>query len=92
MRTAMIVAGIGLMLVLGSAQAGLAEGVAAIGKGDFKLAQLELQLLAEEGRQVQPVPVGRLVMEEPPGTLNVTLGVWPAGKSLGPPLLPTVSM
>ena len=49
MRTAMIVAGIGLMLVLGSAQAGLAEGVAAIGKGDFKLAQLELQPLAEQG-------------------------------------------
>lgn len=49
MRTAMMVAGIGLMLVLGSAQAGLAEGVAAIGKGDFKAALLELQPLAEQG-------------------------------------------
>lgn len=49
MRSAKIIVGLSLLLVLSSAQAGLAEGVAAIGKGDFKVAWMELQPLAEQG-------------------------------------------
>ena len=42
-------AGLLLTLVMGSAHAGLSEGVEAIGKGDFKAALLQLQPLAEQG-------------------------------------------
>lgn len=49
MRNLILLGGLFLGLVLNSAQAGLAEGVSAIGKGDFQTALLELQPLAEQG-------------------------------------------
>lgn len=49
MRVITTFAGLLLAVVMGNAQAGLAEGVAAINKGDFKAALVELQPLAEQG-------------------------------------------
>lgn len=49
MRIAVTVASAGLMLVLSGAQAGLVEGVEAIGQGDFSTALTELEPLAEQG-------------------------------------------
>lgn len=49
MRGIVVFAGFLLTAVMGNAQAGLAEGVEAIGKGDFKAALVQLQPLAEQG-------------------------------------------
>ena len=49
MRSIIVFAGLLLTAVMGNAQAGLAEGVEAIGKGDFKTALVQLQPLAEQG-------------------------------------------
>lgn len=49
MRAIAIFAGLLVTAVIGNAQAGLAEGVAAINKGDFQVALVELQPLAEQG-------------------------------------------
>ncbi|MBF7728525.1 sel1 repeat family protein [Pseudomonas sp. N040] len=48
-RIIILLATLFLTVVLNTAQAGLAEGVAAIAKGDFKTALVELQPLAEQG-------------------------------------------
>lgn len=49
MRITLAIASLTLMLTLSDAEAGLAEGVDAIGRGDFKTALVELQPLAEQG-------------------------------------------
>ncbi|SDT87089.1 hypothetical protein SAMN05216296_0086 [Pseudomonas pohangensis] len=49
MRIIIAITGLLLAAVITSAQAGLAEGVEAIGKGDFKAALVQLQPLAEQG-------------------------------------------
>lgn len=49
MRNLIALTGLTLVLALHDAQAGLAEGVGAIAKGDFQTALVELQPLAEHG-------------------------------------------
>lgn len=49
MRTIIVFASLLLTAVMSSAQAGLTEGVEAIGKGDFKAALEQFQPLAEQG-------------------------------------------